>query len=149
MRVMRGKRALITGAASGIGRAIALRLAREGAHVCLLDIDDRRSDEVLAKVLEQGVEAVLLGVGAGHVELLSPLGDDTPVGKFLDKKGPGLHHVAYRVGDIESALNELRDQGVRLIDEKPRVGICGSRVAFVHPTAAASVLTELVEPAEE
>ena len=98
-------------------------------------------------VTEQGVEAVLLDVGENHVELLRPLADDTPVGRFLAQRGPGLHHVAYQVPDIEAALARLRDLGVRLIDESPRIGIRGSRVAFVHPASGAGVLTELVEPA--
>ncbi len=99
-------------------------------------------------VTEQGVEAVLLDVGDGHVELLAPLGPDTPVGKFLAKKGPGLHHVAYAVGDIEDALAKLGEQGVELIDKEPRTGIRNSRVAFVHPKSTGSVLTEIVQPAE-
>ena len=99
-------------------------------------------------VEEQGVEAVLLDVGENHVELLAPLGADTPVGKFLAKKGPGLHHVAYQVADIDSALDELRAAGLRLIDETPRTGIRSSRVAFLHPSATGGVLTEIVEPAE-
>ena len=99
-------------------------------------------------VEEQGVEAVLLDVGDGHVELLRPLGPETPVGKYLARKGPGLHHVAYRVTDIEQALADLRAQGVELIDSEPRIGIRRSRVAFVHPKATGSVLTEIVEPAE-
>jgi methylmalonyl-CoA epimerase len=99
-------------------------------------------------VSEQGVEAVLLDVGACHVELLRPLGPDTPVGKFLERKGPGLHHVAYRVGDIDAALAKLKEDGVELIDAEPRTGIRESRVAFVHPKATGSVLTEIVEPAE-
>jgi methylmalonyl-CoA epimerase len=98
-------------------------------------------------VADQGVEAVLLDVGESHVELLRPLGDDTPVGRFLAKRGPGLHHVAYQVADIDAALAELRARGTRLIDAAPRVGIRGSRVAFVHPSASAGILTELVEPA--
>ena len=98
-------------------------------------------------VTEQGVEAVLLDVGENHVELLSPLGPDTPVGKFLAKKGPGLHHVAYQVTDISSALERLKADGVRLIDETPRTGIRGSKVAFLHPAASGSVLTEIVQPA--
>jgi len=97
---------------------------------------------------EQGVEAVLLDVGECHVELLRPLGPETPVGKFLERKGPGLHHVAYRVTDIDATLAELREQGVELIDAEPRIGIRNSRVAFVHPRATGSVLTEIVEPAE-
>jgi methylmalonyl-CoA/ethylmalonyl-CoA epimerase len=96
---------------------------------------------------EQGVEAVLLDVGENHVELLAPLGDDTPVGKFLAKKGPGLHHVAYQVADIEATLSQLRDAGLRLIDEQPRTGIRSSRVAFLHPAATGGVLTEIVQPA--
>lgn len=99
-------------------------------------------------VTEQGVEAVLLDVGENHVELLKPLGPDTPVGKFLAKKGPGLHHVAYQVRDVEAVLASLKASGTRLIDETPRVGIRGSRVAFVHPASTGSVLTEIVQPAE-
>jgi len=99
-------------------------------------------------VAEQGVEAVLLDVGENHVELLRPLADDTPVGKFLAKRGPGLHHVAYQVADIEATLAALKEQGVRLIDETPRVGIRSSRVAFLHPASSGGVLTEIVQPAE-
>jgi methylmalonyl-CoA epimerase len=99
-------------------------------------------------VEEQGVEAVLLDVGESHVELLSPLGPDTPVGKFLAKNGPGLHHVAYRVDDVAAELERLKAGGFKLIDETPRVGIRGSSVAFLHPKASGSVLTELVTPAE-
>ena len=99
-------------------------------------------------VADQGVEAVLLDVGENHVELLAPLGEDTPVGRFLAKNGPGLHHVAYQVTDIEATLDALRQAGVRLIDEQPRTGIRGSRVAFLHPRATIGVLTEIVQPAE-
>jgi len=98
-------------------------------------------------VHEQGVEAVLFDVGENHVELLAPLADDTPVGKFLAKRGAGLHHVAYQVADIEATLRRLREAGVRLIDETPRTGIRASRVAFLHPSASGGVLTEIVEPA--
>jgi methylmalonyl-CoA/ethylmalonyl-CoA epimerase len=98
-------------------------------------------------VQDQGVEAVLFDVGENHVELLRPLADDTPVGRFLAKRGPGLHHVAYQVPDIAVALSRLRDQGVRMIDTEPRTGIRGSKVAFLHPSASGSVLTELVQPA--
>jgi methylmalonyl-CoA epimerase len=100
-------------------------------------------------VTEQGVEAVLLDVGDSHVELLQPLGPDTAVGKFLARRGPGLHHVAYRVDDVEEALRGLAAAGVRLIDEQPRTGIRNSRVAFVHPAATGGVLTEIVQPAED
>jgi methylmalonyl-CoA epimerase len=97
-------------------------------------------------VPEQGVEAVLLDVGEGHVELMAPLGDDTPVGRFLERRGPGLHHVAYAVVDVDATLRALRAQGLQLIDEAARTGIRGTRVAFVHPAATGGVLTEIVEP---
>ena len=100
------------------------------------------------KVEEQGVEAVLLDVGDGHVELLSPLGPETPVGKFVDKRGAGLHHVAYAVADIDATLDSLREAGVELIDSEPRRGIRDSRVAFLHPRSTGGVLTEIVQPAE-
>jgi methylmalonyl-CoA epimerase len=99
-------------------------------------------------VTQQGVEAVLLDVGENHIELLAPTGPDTPVGKFLAKKGPGMHHVAYQVDDIESALASLKESGLRLIDETPRTGIRNSRVAFLHPSTAGGLLTEIVQPAE-
>jgi methylmalonyl-CoA epimerase len=98
-------------------------------------------------VEEQGVEAVLLDVGENHVELLAPLAPDTPVGRFLARQGPGLHHVAYQVEDIEAALAACRERGLALIDERPRVGIRDSRVAFVHPRSTGGVLTEIVQPA--
>jgi methylmalonyl-CoA/ethylmalonyl-CoA epimerase len=98
-------------------------------------------------VEEQGVEAVLLGVGESHVELLRPLGPETAVGRFLERNGPGLHHVAYGTDDIDSALDAVRAAGLRLIDEQPRTGIRNSRVAFVHPRSTGGVLTELVEAA--
>jgi methylmalonyl-CoA/ethylmalonyl-CoA epimerase len=98
-------------------------------------------------VTEQGVEAVLLGVGDSHVELLSPLGPETPIGKFLAKRGPGIHHAAYRCEDVEKALALCKERGLRVIDDRPRRGIRGSLVAFLHPAAAGGVLTELVQPA--
>lgn len=93
----------------------------------------------------QGVEAVLLDVGDSHVELLAPTAEDTPVGKFMAKNGPGLHHVAYGVDDIDAALKGLAAAGLKLIDPEPRTGIRGSRVAFLHPRSTAGVLTEIVE----
>jgi len=98
-------------------------------------------------VADQGVEAALLDVGEGHVELLAPLGAETPVGRFLARQGPGLHHVAYQVTDIDATLATLKQAGLELIDQQPRTGIRGSRVAFMHPRATAGVLTEIVEPA--
>jgi methylmalonyl-CoA/ethylmalonyl-CoA epimerase len=98
-------------------------------------------------VESQGVEAVLLDVGDGHVELLAPLGPETPVGKYMAKNGAGLHHVAYAVDDIDSALGQIAAAGIQLIDSEPRVGIRDSRVAFLHPRSTGGVLTEIVEPA--
>jgi methylmalonyl-CoA epimerase len=99
-------------------------------------------------VEQQGVEAVLLDVGENHVELLRPLAEDTPVGKFLASRGPGLHHVSYQVPDIDAALAALKAADVQLIDEAPRAGIRSSRVAFLHPKSSGGVLTEIVQPAE-
>ena len=98
-------------------------------------------------VEEQGVEAVLLGVGESHVELLRPLAAESAVGRFLDRHGPGLHHVAYGTDDIQSALKAAQAAGLRAIDEEPRTGIRNSRVAFLHPKSTGGVLTELVEAA--
>jgi methylmalonyl-CoA/ethylmalonyl-CoA epimerase len=98
-------------------------------------------------VEEQGVEAVLLEIGDGHIELIRPLGPDTGVARFIEKNGEGMHHVAYQTDDIDSALAGVRDAGLRLIDEEPRKGIRGSRVAFLHPKSTGGVLTELTEPA--
>lgn len=97
-----------------------------------------------ATVEEQGVEAASLRLGESRVELLASLGEETPVGKFLAKRGPGMHHVAYEVEDLSGALRELSDQGAELIDEAPRSGLFGLQVAFVHPDAAHGVLAELV-----
>jgi methylmalonyl-CoA/ethylmalonyl-CoA epimerase len=114
----------------------ALRLYRDGLGLPLAHRET---------LTEQGVEAALLDVGSGHIELLAPLGAETAVGRFLERHGPGLHHVAYRVESIEAALAALAGAGLRLIDERPRVGIRGTKVAFVHPAAAGGVLTEIVQ----
>jgi methylmalonyl-CoA/ethylmalonyl-CoA epimerase len=116
----------------------ALELWRDGFE---LDIAHREVVE------EQGVEAVLLDVGENHIELLAPLGPDTPVGKFLAKRGPGMHHIAYQVSDIEATLAALEQAGRQLIDRRPRIGIGGARVAFLEPKGTGRVLTEIVEPA--
>lgn len=97
-------------------------------------------------VQAQGVHAALLDVGDSHIELLEPLGPDTTVGKFLARRGPGLHHIAYRVASVEETLKILSAAGVRLIDEHPRTGIRGSQVAFLHPASTGGVLTEVVQP---
>ncbi|MGQ0670549.1 MAG: methylmalonyl-CoA epimerase [Actinomycetota bacterium] len=96
-------------------------------------------------VEDQGVEEVLFQVGTSYIQLLGALGPDTPVGRFLDKRGPGLHHVGYRVDDIDVALGHLRAEGVELIDEEPRPGSRGTMVAFVHPRGFGGVLVELVQ----
>jgi methylmalonyl-CoA/ethylmalonyl-CoA epimerase len=99
-------------------------------------------------VADQGVDAALLDVGDSHVELLEPLGSDTAVGKFLSRRGPGLHHVAYRVGSVQETIDACVAAGMRVIDQQPRIGIRGSRVAFLHPAGTGGVLTEIVQPAE-
>jgi methylmalonyl-CoA/ethylmalonyl-CoA epimerase len=98
-------------------------------------------------IAEHGIEAALFEVGEQHIELLAPLSADSPVGRFLASRGPGLHHVAYRVGDIDAALAELLSRDVEMIDSAPRTGIRASRIAFIHPNATGGVLTELVEAA--
>jgi len=96
------------------------------------------------RVEDQGVEAASLRLGGSRVELLAALGDDTPVGRFLAKRGPGMHHVAYEVDDVSAALAELSEQGVELIDAQPRRGLFGLQVAFVHPESVHGVLSEVV-----
>lgn len=97
------------------------------------------------RVEDQGVEEVMIPLGGSYLQLLTPLGEDTPVGRFLERRGEGLHHVAIQVADIESALAHLTASGVELIDEAARVGGGGHRIAFVHPRAFAGTLLELVE----
>lgn len=97
------------------------------------------------EVTEQGVRVVMLSIGESHIELLEPLSQDSPVGKFLDKRGPGIHHLAVRVKDIRASLARLKEKGTRLIDESPRTGAGGCLVAFIHPSAANGVLLELVQ----
>ena len=96
------------------------------------------------RVLDQGVEAASLRVGESRIELLQPLGPDTPVGKFLAKRGPGMHHMAFEVGDLAAELDRLKALDVVLIDEQPRRGMFGLQVAFVHPEATGGVLAEFV-----
>jgi methylmalonyl-CoA/ethylmalonyl-CoA epimerase len=99
-------------------------------------------------VAEQGVEEAMIPVGGSYIQLIRPLSDDTPVGRFLARNGEGLHHVAFAVPDLEAALEHLRSSGVRLVDEEPRLGGGGQRIAFVHPAAFAGTLIELVEVKE-
>jgi methylmalonyl-CoA/ethylmalonyl-CoA epimerase len=98
-------------------------------------------------VEDQGVRVAMLPAGEPRIELLEPTGEDSPVAKFLKKRGPGIHHLAVRVPDIRAALARLKDQGARLIDAEPRAGAGGCLVAFVHPQSAGGVLLELVEHA--
>lgn len=121
--------------------------------VAVLDLDEAVSTyerlfgghvEHRERVEEQGVEAASMRVGDSRVELLAPLGDDTPVGRFLAKRGPGMHHIAYEVDDVHAALRDLAGDGAELIDAQPRRGMFGLEVAFVHPDSVHGVLTEVV-----
>jgi methylmalonyl-CoA/ethylmalonyl-CoA epimerase len=131
------------------GRIDHIGVAVEDLDVAVALYRDKlgMSEQHRERVEELGVDAVLLEVGDGHVELLAPLSAESGVGRFLESRGPGLHHVAYQTDDIDSALESVRAAGLELIDESPRTGIRSSRVAFLHPRAMGGVLTELVEPA--
>jgi methylmalonyl-CoA/ethylmalonyl-CoA epimerase len=120
-------------AVEGLDRAIALWAGLYGATL-----------EHRETVPDQGVEAASLRVGESRIELLAPLEADTPVGRFIERRGPGMHHVAFRVDDVAGELDRLRAAGVRLIDEEPRHGLFGLQVAFVHPEATGGVLAEFV-----
>jgi methylmalonyl-CoA/ethylmalonyl-CoA epimerase len=128
------------------------RIHHIGVAVADLDASIRLYTSALGAELVQratnqkeGLEAAFLRVGDGEIELMAPLRDDSPVGKFMAKRGPGLHHVAYGVTDIDESLAEARDAGLELIDNEPRVGMHGTRIAFVHPKSLGGVLTELVQ----
>jgi methylmalonyl-CoA/ethylmalonyl-CoA epimerase len=94
---------------------------------------------------DQGVEEAMIAIGGSHIQVLQPLDPDTPVGRFLERNGEGMHHIAFAVVDIDAALEHLRTQGARLIDEKPRIGGGGHKIAFVHPKEVAGTLIELIE----
>ena len=133
-------------------------MSYRGVHhlgVAVVDLDEaveryaRLFDATLEHrdaVGEQGVEAASVLVGEARIELVTPTGEDTPVGRFLAKRGPGMHHVAYEVDDVETELARLAEAGVHLIDETPRRGLFGLEVAFVHPDSIYGVLTEVVCP---
>jgi len=130
---------------------MALNVHHVGIAVVDLDASVERYVSLFGATVErretvedQGVEAASLRVGSSRIELLRPLGPDTPVGKFLAKRGPGLHHVAFEVADLGAELERLRADGVQLIDETPRRGLFGHQVAFVHPEATGGVLAEFV-----
>jgi len=103
----------------------------------------------IEEVPEQGVRVAKLSIGDTHIELLEPLGPDTPVGKFLKQRGPGLHHICVGVSDIKESLDALRTAGTRLIDETPRIGAGGAQIAFLHPKSTGGVLVELSEPSQQ
>jgi methylmalonyl-CoA/ethylmalonyl-CoA epimerase len=96
-------------------------------------------------VAEQGVEEAMISVGGSHIQLLQPLEPDTPVGRFIESRGEGMHHVALAVADIELALDHMKAEGAQLVDQEPRIGGQGARIAFVHPNSFAGTLVELVE----
>jgi methylmalonyl-CoA/ethylmalonyl-CoA epimerase len=100
--------------------------------------------ELRGQVDEQGVDAVYLRIGDGRVELVSPLAEDTPVGRFLERRGPGVHHVAFEVDDVHAAADELVAAGANVIDQEPRPGLGGKEVVFVHPETLGGVLAEVV-----
>ncbi len=127
--------------------AIAVR----DLDMALADLKEQYGAEPLSRevVESQGVEEAMVPVGASYIQVLQPLGPGTPVGRFVEKRGEGLHHIAFAVPDIEAAIEHLESTGARLIDREPRVGGGGHRIAFVHPSAFGGTLIELVELVEE
>lgn len=123
--------------------AIAVR----DLEAVLADLHEQYGVEPISReiVESQGVEEAMIAIGGSNLQILQPLRPDTPVGRFLDKRGEGLHHVAFAVPDIDAALNHLAETDTRLVDDAPRVGGGGHRIAFVHPAAMAGTLVELVE----
>jgi methylmalonyl-CoA/ethylmalonyl-CoA epimerase len=144
------------GAGAACNTASIARVDARGIHhlgVAVEDLDEALGTyqrlfgaelEQRATVPVQGVEAAAVFVGAGRVELLSPLEEDSPVGRFLASRGPGMHHVAFEVADIGLALASLKSEGAELVDDEPREGMFGLQVAFVHPDSVHGVLAEVV-----
>jgi methylmalonyl-CoA epimerase len=124
---------------------VAIAVPSITAALPLFELLANASGSPIERVEAQKVDVAFVGSGNGRLELLQPTAPDSTVQKFLDKRGPGLHHIAYRVADIEGALEQLAQKGIRLIDEKPRPGAGGHRVAFLHPQSTNGVLVELVE----
>jgi len=122
-------------------------IAVEDLDAALAEFRDQYGVEPLRREIieDQGVEEAMLAVGGSQIQLLQPLTPDTPVGRYLERRGEGLHHIALAVADIDAALDHLRAEGARLVDESPRIGGGGHRIAFVHPSAFAGTLVELVE----
>jgi methylmalonyl-CoA/ethylmalonyl-CoA epimerase len=125
--------------------AIAVRSIRDALPALELIIG--ASGSPVERVDAQGVDVAFLGGGTTAIELIEPVSGTSPVARFLDRRGPGLHHIALRVADLDATLDRLADQGIELIDRVPRTGAHGHRVAFLHPRAAGGVLVELVERA--
>jgi methylmalonyl-CoA/ethylmalonyl-CoA epimerase len=124
---------------------VAIAVPSIAAALPLFELLAQASGSRVERVESQKVDVAFIGTGAGKIELLQPTAPDSTVQRFLDKRGAGLHHIAYRVADIEGALERLAAAGIRLIDEKPRAGAGGHRVAFLHPQSTQGVLIELVE----
>ncbi|HEY0809800.1 MAG TPA: methylmalonyl-CoA epimerase [Longimicrobiales bacterium] len=124
---------------------IAIAVPSITAALPVFELLANASGSRIERVDAQKVDVAFVGTGEGRIELLQPTSADSTVQKFLDKRGPGLHHIAYRVSDIEAALERLAAQGIRLIDTQPRPGAGGHRVAFLHPQSTNGVLVELVE----
>ena len=124
---------------------VAIAVPSITAALPLFELLAQSTGSRIERVESQKVDVAFVGTGSGRIELLQPTAPDSTVQKFLDKRGPGLHHIAYRVADIEAALARLAAAGIRLIDEKPRPGAGGHRVAFLHPQSTQGVLVELVE----
>lgn len=122
-------------------------IAVEDLDAAITGFSDQYGFEVLSRetVEEQGVEEAMIAVGGSHIQLLQPTSEMSPVGRFLSRNGEGMHHIAFAVADIEAALDHLKDHDINLVDESPRIGGGGHRIAFVHPKALAGTLFELVE----
>ena len=125
---------------------VAMAVADLGPAVATYERCFGASVELRGRMEDQGVEAVYLRLGKGRVELVAPLGLDTPVGRFLSKRGPGMHHVAFEVDDVRAAIDALARNGASVVDERPRPGLAGHDVAFVHPDSLHGVLAEIVSP---
>ena len=145
---------MVCGDLRGVASALVLPLNIHHTAIAVGDLDEALADFAAQygvvplyreTVEEQGVEEAMLSVGGSFIQLLQPLGPDTPVGRFLERNGEGLHHVAFQVADIDAALEHLVAAGARLVDEQPRIGGGGHRIAFVHPAAFGRTLIELVE----
>jgi methylmalonyl-CoA/ethylmalonyl-CoA epimerase len=132
------------------GRLDHVNIAAPDAEELARRFSDALGMQVVKETVveEQGVKVIMLDAGGAHLEITEPLGPETPVGRFLAKRGSGLHHIAVEVPDIDAALSRMKEQGIALIDETPRIGAMGHRIAFVHPKSFGGVLVEIVEGAK-